>query len=72
MIAKQAGLNIGIAQAIWAISPFFVSILERVYYKTAFNIKQVYGMIFLVLCAILVSLSEVFQPKTDITVVVSG
>ncbi len=32
-VARMAGLNIGIAQAIWAVNPFLVSILERVVYK---------------------------------------
>ena len=37
MTAKMAGLNIGIAQAIWSINPFFVSILERFCYGKTFN-----------------------------------
>ena len=32
-LAHQAGLNIGIAQSIWSINPFFISILEKVVYK---------------------------------------
>lgn len=59
-VARSAGLNIGIAQAIWAINPFLISILERVVYKRAFNFQQIYGMMALILCAIFVSLSEVF------------
>ena len=32
-LAHQAGLNIGIAQSIWSINPFFISILEKIVYK---------------------------------------
>lgn len=32
--ARQAGLNIGIAQAIWAINPALISVLERIVYGT--------------------------------------
>lgn len=67
----MAGLNIGIAQSIWAINPFFISILEKVVYGTPFNFKQGYGMLALMLCAIFVSLSEVISPK-DETVSVGG
>lgn len=61
-VAKKADLNIGISQAIWAINPFFISILERLVYNVAFNYKHVYGMSALVLCAICVSLSDVVSP----------
>ena len=63
-VAHQAGLNIGIAQAIWSINPFMISLLERVVYGVAFNFKQFYGMFCLVLCALLVSLSQVIAPAT--------
>lgn len=33
-LARQAGLNIGVAQAIWAINPFFQSILDLFLYKS--------------------------------------
>lgn len=64
-LAHMAGLNIGIAQSIWAINPFFISILEKVVYGTPFNFKQGYGMLALMLCAICVSLSEVINPKEE-------
>jgi len=69
-VAIEAGLNIGIAQSIWAISPFFISILERVFYHTPFHFKQIYGMSAIVVGAIFISLSEVITPKeADPTIV---
>ena len=71
-VAIEAGLNIGITQSIWAINPFFISILERVFYHTPFNFKQIYGMSAIVLGAILISLSEVITPKeADPTAIVA-
>ena len=32
-MAHKATLNIGIAQAVWSINPFFISIFERVFYN---------------------------------------
>ena len=64
-VAKMADLNIGISQAIWSVNPFLISILERVVYGTPFEFKQVWGMLCLIACAILVSLSEVFQGKPE-------
>ena len=46
-------------------NPFLISILERVVYKLAFKFQQIYGMLAIVVCAVLLSLSEVFQPKTE-------
>lgn len=69
-VAKKAGLNIGIAQAIWAINPFFVSILEKIVYSVPFKFKHIYGMSALVLCAVCVSLSEVVSPpEADASVI---
>ena len=36
--SHQAGLNIGIAQAIWAINPFFVSLMERFVYGVGLKV----------------------------------
>ena len=60
--AKRAGLNIGIAQAIWSMNPFFVSVLERIVYGVPFDGQKLFGMSALIACAILVSLSEVISP----------
>jgi len=38
-VARMAGLNIGIAQSIWAINPFMISILERFVYNVEFKFK---------------------------------
>ena len=62
-IAKMANLNIGISQAIWALNPFLVSIIERVIYGVPFDPKKLFGMTALILCAIFVSLSEVFSSE---------
>ena len=37
--AINSGLNIGIAQAIWAINPFLTGIIERIIYGTKLNLK---------------------------------
>ena len=64
-MAHKATLNIGIAQAVWSINPFFVSICERVFFKTPFVFSSVLGMLLMILCAICISLSGVFNPKTE-------
>ena len=65
VVANKAGLNIGIAQAIWQINPFFCSLVEMVVYGVPFPFKQLYGMTSLVLCAVCVSLSEVFESAPE-------
>ena len=61
-LAHKATLNVGIAQTVWSINPFFVSICERVFFNTPFNFAQVTGMLLMVLCAICISLSGLFGP----------
>ena len=58
--AHMSGLNIGIAQSIWALNPFMVAVVERIVWGVGLRFFQVLGMIFLVLCTMLVSLSELF------------
>ena len=35
MISRRAGLNIGVATAIWSILPFFVAFVERIFFKVS-------------------------------------
>ena len=67
-ISNMADLNIGISSAIWAINPFMVAILEWACYKQTFDFTQIWGMSLLVLCAIIVSLSEIFIPGESVIV----
>ena len=53
-------MNIGIASAIWSFTPFFVAFLERILYGVGIKLYQTIGMIFLVIMAILIALSDLF------------
>jgi len=57
-LARQAGLNIGIAQAIWAINPLFQAIFDLFLYRSKIYAFHWIGMILFVLCGVLVSLSN--------------
>ena len=63
--AREAGLNIGIAQAIWAINPAMISVLERVVYGTKLVAKQIYGTALILIMCVCVSLSNVIYPKEE-------
>jgi hypothetical protein len=58
-LARQAGLNIGVAQAIWAINPFFQSILDLFLWKSVIKLNQWLGMTAFVAAGVIVSLSNV-------------
>ena len=71
--AHRAGLNIGIAQSIWALNPFMVAVVERVVWGVGLKSFQILGMLALVTCTILVSLSELFaKGSSDDVVVIDG
>ena len=59
-VSRMAGLNIGIASAIWSFIPFFVAFLERLLYGVKIRLYQTVGMLFLVAMAILIALSDLF------------
>ena len=60
-MSRLAGLNIGIASAIWSFLPFFVAFLEWIVYGVRLKAFQILGMILLVGMAILVALSDLFS-----------
>ena len=68
--SRKAGLNVGIAQAIWAINPFLVAVIQYFKDRVALQMSQVIGMLALVLCALLVSLSQLL-PSEQLPVDVS-
>ena len=60
LYSKRAGLNIGIATSIWSLNPFMTAVLDRFVYGSEIKRYHVVGMTSLVVCAILVSMSELF------------
>jgi hypothetical protein len=62
-IARLAGLNIGIAQAIWSINPFFQALFDKFLYGDKVGVHHFIGMSGLVICAVLVSLSTIIIPE---------
>ena len=57
-ISRQAELNIGVVQSIWAINPFFVLIIERVCTTRRIGCKGVCGMILVVTGSIFICLND--------------
>lgn len=55
-------MNIGIASAIWAVNPFMITTVEWIFYKQKFVTSQIFGMLLMILCAVIVSLSEIVVP----------
>jgi drug/metabolite transporter (DMT)-like permease len=53
-----AGLNIGIAQAIWAVNPFFTALIDYLFYGNDLESFHILGMLGIVTCTVLVSLSQ--------------
>jgi len=64
-VSNRAGLNIGISTSIWATSAFISAVLDRIIYGSQIKLYQIGGMVALVGCGILVSLSEYVNDKTS-------
>ena len=69
--ARLSGLNIGIIEAQWSISPFFVALCEWVISRVGIKLYQIIGMLLLATMAILISLSDLFfLDETDLVIAV--
>ena len=67
-LSRKAGLNVGIAQSIWASSTFFAAIVDRVVFGRGIKVFHAVGMSFVVVCAVLVALSPLLtSAEPDLT-----
>ena len=64
-ISHKANLNIGIAQAIWSVSPFFIALLEWLCYGMRLQVHHIIGMSVMILCVAAVALSNLTTVSTD-------
>ena len=64
-MSRLAGLNIGIASAIWSFLPFFVAFLEKIFFGFGLKVFQFVGMSLLVVLAVLVALSDLFSDNAE-------
>lgn len=60
-LALRAGVNIGIVTTIWAINPFTSALMDWIIYGIALSFHHWFGMLGLIVCAVLISLSSVFK-----------
>ena len=67
-LSHQAGLNIGITISIWAINPFFVALVEKIRFNNSLTCSQFLGMLALTVMAVMVSLSDVFNPDAEVII----
>ena len=63
--SRLSGLNIGIIEAFWSISPFFVAFTEWILNRVGLKLYQFLGMLGLVVMAILISLADLFTKKAE-------
>jgi multidrug transporter EmrE-like cation transporter len=56
-LAIMADLNTGIVITIWAINPFTSALMDFFIYRSPLKMHHLIGMVFLIMCAIFVSVS---------------
>ena len=66
MLARRAGLNIGIVTAVWSLVPFFVAVLDKMIYGSKIKLYHIFGMLLVVVMAVLISLSNLFGSNPDV------
>jgi drug/metabolite transporter (DMT)-like permease len=65
-LALRANLNIGIVTTIWAINPFTSALMDWIIYGDVLKLHHWFGMILLVICAVLISLSSLVTEEDSI------
>ena len=59
-----AKMNVGLITTLWSVNPLFMAIMDRIMFKTKLQVFHVFGMVFIVICTVMLSLSGYFNPKT--------
>ena len=60
-LCSEANLNIGVSQAIWAINPFLIALLDWLIYGMQLRAHHIIGMSVMILCFVSISLSKLSQ-----------
>jgi multidrug transporter EmrE-like cation transporter len=63
----KANLNPGVAAAIWAVSPFLQAVVDRIIWLVDLKINHVIGMTLMVLCGVIISVSNILVSSTTET-----
>ena len=68
----QANLNIGIAESIWSMTPFLSALLDWAIFRKRLQKYHVVGICFMISCAALVSISQLFITTKQTVISESG
>ena len=58
-------MNVGILTVIWSVTPFWIAIFEYIFYGQKLKIHYILGMILIIICAVVLSLNQVFAKLSN-------
>ena len=61
--AALAQVNSGLITTIWSLTPFFFALVEYKVFGTSLQINHYIGMILILICSVLLSLTKVIYPE---------
>ena len=64
-LCSEANLNIGVSQAIWAINPFLIALLDWLIYGMQLKVHHILGMSVMILCFVSISLSKLSEESNE-------
>ena len=64
--ANLANVNPGIVTVIWALGPLYMALADRCFYKQELFVHHWIGMSFIIICAVLIALSGVISPESEL------
>ena len=63
-----ANMNVGLITTLWSVNPLFMALMDRIMFSEKMMAYHVFGMIFIVICTVMLSLSGVVDPKEPVEV----
>lgn len=63
--AARAEVNVGLITTIWSVNPLFMAIGAFAFFAEKLETYHFVGMILIVICTVLLSLSTVISPKEE-------
>ena len=61
-LSARAEVNAGLITSIWSVTPFCFSVAERLLYKTELKVYHFIGILLIMICSVLLSLTSVIYP----------
>ena len=62
-LSKLAEINIGITSSMTSLTPLYIAVMERVWFKTSLKLPHLIAFLILIICSLCISLAKTLEIK---------